>query len=96
MNNLLKFLLTFALLLCVFFSVILMIGCEGDSNNIKCSGNEVYDNVINKCTIPMCNDFFDCQIGVDKPCGCLNNHYLICDEKCEIQQVIVVIGFNQY
>lgn len=95
MNNLLKFLLTFALLLCAIFSVMLIVGCE-ETNNIKCAEDEVYDNVINKCTIPMCNDFFDCQVGVDKPCGCLNNHYLICDEKCEIQQVVIRISFNQY
>lgn len=94
MNNLLKFLLTFALLLCAIFSVMLMVGCE-ETNNVKCAENQVYDKVINKCTLISCNDFFDCQ-GSSKPCGCLNNHYLICNEQCEITTISIAIDFNQY
>ena len=57
MNNLLKFLLTFALLLCAIFSIMLMVGCEENTTtlNIKaCEKGQVYNDIIGNCVLRHC------------------------------------------
>ena len=88
MNNLLKFLLTFALLLCAVFSVMLMFGCEGDvitQAKIKtCEEGQIYNDIIGTCVLRHCqfNKYYsdeDAEITGFHGCyqGCeisLNNH----------------------
>lgn len=57
MNNLLKFLLTFALLLCAIFSVMLMAGCEENATTTKiktCEEGQVYNDIIGACVLRHC------------------------------------------
>lgn len=58
MNNLLKFLLTFALLLCAVFSVMLIMGCEETATNtpeIKtCEEGQIYNDIIGNCVLRHC------------------------------------------
>lgn len=89
MNNLLKFLLTFALLLCAFFSVMLIVGCEENATTTTtkfktCEEGQVYNDIIGNCVLRHCqfNKYYsdeDAEIVGFHGCysGCeisLNNH----------------------
>ena len=56
MNNLLKFLLTLALMLCFVFSVMLMFGCEENTTTGKkeCPQGQIYNDIIGNCVLRHC------------------------------------------
>ena len=90
MNNLLKFLLTFALLLCAIFSIMLVFGCENEIQEEDCGDSYYYfyDKNLKMCAKFQCNedkiiipsDVDDGELGF---CGCYNHNYILCDNKGE-------------
>lgn len=86
MSNLLKFLLAVSLLICVFFSIALIFGCdENVEKNPKCSDSigYFYDKYLNKCVYSECLEDKFIDVGYPEDyveCGCFHYHKLYCIE----------------